>query len=761
MTHILLKNRLLPALALVVALASPVLAVRSLTGSAEWNYASWTREEGGQEVATASHFTQQYSAMYSIRNIINGGRGGQYDLRLGADYTVVDADATINGEDQSFDLDTFKLLYEGDLRLEPGGLPFRLHAYARDLQRPSFDYNSFGITRGISDIDPNIVTDIFDGTTFETGLSLVAGIRNGHYLGRYRNILSHLPKLYVDYKQTDVRDLKSLSPEKYRERDLAFVSLNKKDNWFHYRYYDYKDYLHPEDDFNEATFMLGTVDQLLVRRWINLTNWIQVSADGSYTVSEEVNRRGSTTDRYDVNLFGIARRSNWEVSNFTNYQRVQDGVTLSKSLEVPVYSHGELSRSTRWRFRGIYHGETSQDYLTVPDSDNDVESQGIYLSSQVDAFAQSRYIATPSLEVEYLDEGDDGDSAAARVAFEYYSNPGYRPRHALWGRIAGTYIDPRQTTLVNGNGDYWELELSGRVDSQHTSRFSTRLEEQTFLASSGFDPEGPIYISPNSNFNLTGNDNNKTLVDGATVRSVTTVGADYTTLRHGRHSLELILDYLSSSADSATQVSLNHRFEWDRRALRINAYSEFIGGDALQDQSVSTSNLGNASTGTGIDWMFDHTGELVYSSGRLWELHGSETLTYAASPLRDVLRYRGQESFIYNFYHVNGFVRKLADIRQGFEFDGLEQSGLENRTEAEFSLMGNYWPVKVLQLTAETRYRYYFYSDQAEWSYLLASALDFEKLKVYLEYRYGEREGSTDEARLMEHRWELNVKKIF
>jgi hypothetical protein len=211
-----------------------------------------------------------------------------------------------------------------------------------------------GVSTGAGRIlDPNIITNLLNGQHVRSGATLIVGIKNGHYLGKYRDLLSRYPRLLFDYQENFVRDLKSRTPQHYRERNLAFVSLNKKDNWFHYRFLDFEDFEDPTNDFTEKVYMLGSVDHTMRRQWINLTNWIRVSADGAFTTTAQANLGEVPTSRYDLNLFATARRRGWDASTFTNFIRKVDGDGMDKSLEVPFYLKGEISPDTAYRFRFV------------------------------------------------------------------------------------------------------------------------------------------------------------------------------------------------------------------------------------------------------------------------------------------------------------------------------------------------------------------------------------------------------------------------
>ena len=216
---------------LLLALCVPDAWAR-LDGEVEWGYAHYEQSGDGGEEASASHFTQRYSLMYSTKGLLGGGRLGYYDLGIGTEWGAFETDYL----GKSLSNDANKYLYGGVLHFAPGGLPFRLHAYSFDTQKIRYSasrMSSLGLSSfstGSSLFNPGIVTTLSNGQTISSGIQFIAGIRNGSYLGKYRELLSKWPRLLVDYRDIYRRDMTSDHPQKYRDRNLAFVSLNKKDN---------------------------------------------------------------------------------------------------------------------------------------------------------------------------------------------------------------------------------------------------------------------------------------------------------------------------------------------------------------------------------------------------------------------------------------------------------------------------------------------------------------------------------------------------
>ena len=216
-------------------------------------------------------------------------------------------------------------------------------------------------------------------------MTLMAGIRNGSYLGAYRKILSSLPRLYIDYTQLYLRDVGGLNNQHTLARDLAFVSLNKKDNWFHYRAFDFQDYEDSDNNYGTKSFILGTIDQTLSRQWINMTNWIKLSVDGSYTTedSEDYLERGVDPKTFALNLFTQAEYGKTRASNFSNLWRTTDADKLTVDYEIPFYANGWIDSNRSWSMQ-LQKYYSSEDWFKQEfKGDGLLDEEGEYLAGRL------------------------------------------------------------------------------------------------------------------------------------------------------------------------------------------------------------------------------------------------------------------------------------------------------------------------------------------------------------------------------------------
>ena len=338
-------------------------AYSRLSGEANLSYIKYD----SSDKVSAHSLTQRYSLLYEKKGVLFDGRLAKYSVAFGYDWVDFDTTINTNGSSANRHRSNGHFLYNGEITVDPKEIPFRLHAYSRDMNRNIFLRDE---TRIYENNNPSmlgnldITTGISNGLHTETGATLVMGVKNGMTNG-YNEVLRHFPLLMLDFRDIINQDLKSTSPVNNRYSRLAFVSLNKKDNWFHYRLLNYQDFIDPSNNYRESQFQLGTIDHILQRRWIDFANWLSVSVDGQLT--QRMNSLiSSNNSEFDLNLFGIARRKNWEARSFANFNRVKENYgRVTYRTTVPLFVDGTLSADTIW----------------TPDSD--IMSRGFFSSSRL------------------------------------------------------------------------------------------------------------------------------------------------------------------------------------------------------------------------------------------------------------------------------------------------------------------------------------------------------------------------------------------
>lgn len=725
-----------------------------VTGSVDLRYGEQHGREGGSTVLEGAHFTQQYSLLYQTQGKLMQGRGGNYSLGLGYEWNSLASD--LNGE--SIDIQTGKILYRGDILIAPGGLPFRLHLYSHDMTKSYFLEEAIG---SLLESDGNDffvpgrpLTNLSNGQNIRTGATLVLGESNGRYLGKYRDVFENAPKLLMDYTENYVRDLKSLTPQHFRSRDLAFVSLNKRDNWFHYRLFEHRDYLAETENFDEKSFLLGTIDHTNLRRWINMTNWIQVSADGSYTTGSRSGADETGFNRYDLNLFARARRADWQASSFNHFHRVEEGSSLRRLIETPLYAQGDLGRDTSWRGRFIGQRNKDMFFSTGEERTKDV----LYAQGRVETLKHNPYIVAPEVAAE-VKGGSLGEGEAFRAGVEVYSNRSYRPR-LDW--LAGYSLSHFGGTGQTGvETDFWEQVARGSVASNISPAIRGGFEQELVLGNGSLDRSSSQYITPRSDAGVSDFATTVNQVDGRVFRTISTLFGEH---RSGRlfNRGELAYDLLKTEGEDSEQFELGHSLRYDWKSLNVDMRNRLVVGNSIQNRdSIGGSLFQPSPNNVGGEKSFFHSTNIWYSPGRNTESSARFDYEWRDSGVSSSSRWRGQQDLRYNYFAVNGIVRKLADFGERLEYEVFDPANGTSESATAFTLLGNYYPTRNTLLGARIRYELRSPEETDTLTWYTTAGLDFEKFQLALDYAYGTRTAGPLMPERKEHRWEVQVKKTF
>lgn len=730
---------------LLVLLGCAGLCAGEYSGVAEWRYARYRAEEGSEKIEKGRHFTQQYSLFYEKEGLFGGGRGGSYTLGLGAEWT--DVDATINEED--FDFDTFKILYRGEVLLSPGGLPIRMHAYSRDMTRTYLLPSGGFALRDM--IEPRIITDISNGQRIESGLNLALGVKNGTYDSPYRDIWVDMPRLLIDFKEVRVRDLESSTPEDYRDRHVAFISLNKKDNWFHFRYLEHEDFLESENDFEETSYTLGTIDHFNRRRWINLTNWVKISADGSYTETNRLKRELTPEDRYDINFFANFHRPSWRAVNLTNYHRTRTTDSLEHDVEVPVFASGVIDPQTSWKLRFIAARE-DEELRSVHDFEDN-----LYLSAQVEALKGSPFVLSPFVATEYLDTRTaSGEAFEARL--EIFSNPRFHRGYDLFSAYEFRYLDGHVED--DFTVDYQEHKIELRAERSQSVRLRYGAGQSLLYGSGSLDHSTTRYIVPEGDMNFVASIDSLNRLEGSTFRATSTLFAEYTGIRRLNNRLELVYDYIDNGVKADSQVIAEHRLSYDRLKFLFDMSNRLVWGGSPSDSGMG-GNFVNGALVRNVDWTFSHHSSLHYSPAAFWE--GNLMADYSHREGDDVTsrQWRIEQELKYHFFSPGVLSRKYFTAIQEFEFEQADFTDSPTRRAMVFSLGGEWYPLRHFYLGGQVRYRLFDPEDREQFIYDMRAGLNYPKIQVAFDYSYGTEPEKNGSPERMEHRWEVLVRKIF
>jgi hypothetical protein len=751
LTLLLLCLLVLPCVQL---LSSPAHA--RLTGEVELGYIKYDSEVNGLNVNDAHSFQQRYSLLYSDSRALAGGRIGGYSVALGYEWGSFDTKmkTPLLQDDISLSENRGHVLYEGEILIDPKELPLRFTAYSRDMNRLQFVNNLmtpdpsryFSNPRGMVNnlINPNMPADIVNGTHITSGATLTLGVRNGLTNG-YNEIFRYFPMVLLDYRDEINKDTESrYNPVDTHLSRFAFVSLNKKDNWFHFRASRYTDNLNSFNDWTEKAFQIGTIDQNMVRRWIDFSNWIKVSTDGTFTRRDATNHTDSF-EGYEFNLFGIASRQYWEARTFNTFSRVMENNQLRYDANIPLYVSGSLSPETDWRVRVYDHEKKTQGKFLQPLTQ---DSSDMLASLQVNTFKRSPFTLTPTLSVEYLTDYTN-KTLAVEGAVETSSTRRFSPIYELYGRYGIKYFDSEP--VGGATNTYTNHDFTGRVSYVPSTVYRIDLE-QNFQIASGTNPGnvGGSAVTVNSGFGYQGGDtfwrnNGYTINDY--VRSITTLSASWSPAARLQVSLAVSEDILSAPGfpnDYITRVTNTINYSIAALTMRISTrYSQEDAGN-VTNHKIESYGLVSYQPNRNMD------GSVNYNVTS--ERKNSSTITTA-----DLT-----QKFNYYLYRTNGVSRRLLEFNEEFLYGQRDSSfvGSGGNITKSLTLGVRYYPLQRLYMTASAQYSLSDPGNVKGMLYYGSVGFNYTKLQVSLDYSYGTQEGNFNLKR-NEKRFSANMKKFF
>lgn len=723
---------------LLVVVLFPGIAVAGLSGVAELGYVKYDNESNGTKNLDASTFQQRYSLLYDTAGTIGDARFGRYNLGLGYEWATFDTKIKSLAGDSNPSISAGHVLYQGEVIVDPKEIPLRFKAYSHDLSRTTFVTDTVTSVVDTTDrlLAPGVTTSLLDGTHISSGATLVFGVKNGMTNG-YSSVYRELPMLLIDYQDEIVRDLKSQTPTDTRLSKLAFVSLNKKDNWFHYRRTQYRDYLNSSNDYLDNQFQLGTVDETQSRRWIDFTNWIKISTDLQFTTRNTASIKDY--DEYDLNFFAIATRSTWEGRTFDSFSRTMHfsgdkGVEYSR--RIPVYLSGIWGGDTDWR--ATFSSEEDLKKLVVDRS----SKRDNLVSFRVDTFKLSPFTLSQAFSVERYEfigtktlvlDSTTETASTRRFSDIYALAASYNIKNT------GTEANAAATTnyltqTLTGHGSY---------TPSHSLRFT--LDQTVANAIGQRNGVASPTIAANSLFSSTSNGSQlRADPTSAYTRSLTTLATDWqpaARLRIGLSGSEDILWQQDQPGDYLTTV--RNTVDYTRADLVLNmtnsATQRVLGG--LNEYSVGVEGKGSYTPNRNI------SGTL--RSGYTKERSGGAELS----------RLEISEGFNYYLYSTNGVNRRLLELNQGIEYAQLDYttSG-QSQTRNSLTLGCRYYPLRQLFVASLVKYSLIAPGDTQELISTSSLGMNFSKLQASLDYSYGKRYGGDNRV---ENRFAANLKKLF
>ncbi|WP_243370886.1 hypothetical protein [Geotalea sp. SG265] len=707
-------------------------AEAALVGEAELGYVSYDREVNGAKAVDASSFRQRYSLLYSTAGELANGRLGQYRLSLGYEWTSFDTKLkTFVGPQaisDSFSVSAGHILYRGDVRIDPQELPVFARFYSYDLSRSSFSSDAgLPLLQNDALIPPSLTTSLRDGTRILSGFNVDIGNKGG----QYNSIFGQLPRIFIDYQDNIIHDLKTLTPEDTRLRRLAFVSLNKKDNWFHVRTTNFTDYLNPTLSYKETQVILGTIDQQMQRRWVDFSNWIKVSADGQYTKHQEMS---DSYESYEVDLFGTASRSRWEAKTYNSFRRTIDTYGLTYDTRIPLYVSGTMGADTDWRVR-LNMDQSKVRIL------NNYDTRDFLASYRIDTFKRERFTLMHSGSVESYDDSNGGKTLSLNGHLETTST---RRFSSVYGLFASYDITSARNRSRNAEESSVLTQMFS-VKGGYAPTNSLKLDiTETVTISNGNAADDLTSVSTSSQPSFVGNESSgfKTPTDSYT-RSRAVASASWQPVARLRIGFILTDDLLQARNRPTTHATeFANTIDYTIKSFKVRMNTRY----------VTYNETNNSHTD------FNGDGSIIYSPDRT--LESSVQYSYSNTNNTDGTGSRLtslKQATNYYLYTDYGVTRRILELNQGLEYD--EQTYFSYRASTK-SLIGGikYYPLTRLFIAARAKYSLLSHEDATQNIYNATIGFNFNLMQATLDYSYGREHGNGNR---LEKRFEANLKKVF
>ena len=696
-------------------LLSPHHAAARLSADASLQYTDFNSSNNKGEKISGNSLTQHYSLLYSKSGPVMDKRLGSYSLAVGYEWAAFDTSVSSNilTSRESRHDSRGHLLYSGEIFVDPKEIPLTFSAYSRDNSRISFQKSSQSLGSASTLLSDSFTTSINNGIHITNGATLVMGVKNGMTNG-YNEFFRHIPMLFIDYKDEINKDLSASSPSNNRLSRLAFVSLNKKDNWFHYRMIRYYDYITPGSNYNETQLQLGTVDHLLQRRWIDFSNWIQVSVDG-LNIRRKSQNNTDDYDEFSLNAYVRMRRQTWEAYALGNFSRKNEynrgAITYKTNL--PVYANGIISPTSSWSGYASF----SDNHTTTGSTFRTMNS-----SYQVNSYQASKFTLTHGISHEYAtnDAGTESHAIGANIGTSSTK------RFSAATSLQATYsIRYYVNTTKTGETTFTDQVVSGSITQITSANSSVSLSQsnrftsgQSSFVSSDIQGTGvntPQYVDPRNN-SLTGT---------GSYQSVTNATFSWRPMAQLDTSLSFQNDYFvrnNQYSDNIVRVYTRTTYR-DRQLTLINNNT----------YTTSSNNYTNIREREPNQLKTDNIAQYVLN--RNFDAKARLTYYKYLDVLDKTENFEFEESLSYSYYISKGLPRKLFVINQAFATS--KEIHLNQPFSNRFSLSGSYYPLRQISLSAGTTY--YFTDTFSDYtiSYNASAAMSYRLLSASLDYTYG------------------------
>ncbi|MBT0663418.1 hypothetical protein KI809_03805 [Geobacter pelophilus] len=744
--HGIASLTVLGTLLLGIVLMLPGRALAKISGEVEVSYDDYHIKDSHSDIAKSALF-QRYTILYDKKGRL--GKFGNYGFNLGYEWGALNVSQSDKGEDSNSSIKKGHLLYGAEYAYNSRTLPLNISLFSRDLTRISnsgVSINSLDSINGINIIPTVTTPELQGGTKITSGAKIVFGEMSSDSLASKFPRLVELPKIILDYRENYVSNLNSAAPEHSRTR-LLNAGIAKNSLWLTYKMLDTKDYLSKSDTLGlfyslgqntqEQSFRLGTVDIVGERIWVELTNWIRISADGVMTKTyDPASKTNSLTD-YTLNLFASAKRDNWDARSFNSLSRKLDGNNqLEEELKIPLYVSGSWGTDTSWQAR------FEQKDHRISNSGFGSKEQSSLASFRVETLKRSLFTLTPTVSVELY-------------------NTDITRKLALHGSI--------ETSSTRRFSDKLALNASYTIKSfsEETSNNNSKQLTQTLVGKAIYRINNLLVFSADQN--LTINLGAITATQGAV--SSSEKFSDFGSRVSGRTD-SVTNDYYRSVTNAKIAWSPGERLRTDAQAT-VDVYG-VKGGDLDSIMTLTGSinySLPQYAVGANTRYSRRTIGSISGDELAVTGFAQVAPSPYASSTLKGT----------YTRINEFGNLKNTSDISQRFTymvpskrfrgtlFEVTQQSAFLQSSESpiyanlyttarQFSLQGKYFFNSNLYAAALSRYSLLSPGNVSEWMGGASIGVQYKLLQGNVEYYQGKRTGNDNRT---ERRFSANLKKQF
>lgn len=732
-----------------VALFAPAGAMARVSGEFAVGYEDFT-STGDDHKTTKSSFHQNYSLMYDKRG--NLGRLGSYSFGIGYEWASINLSGTEYGRDIGTDVTASHIPILLDYKYNSRTIPLNISLYTRDTNRITPSVSDSRIENLGDNIVPSGVAEELNGTgsRIVSGATLSFGeIKSDPFASKFPRLVE-LPKIYLDYSEERLTDLHSPNPQHSYTRWFN-SGIGKDSLWLSYKSVNYKDYLAKSQnfgslysgntDYDEQTFSLGTVSVFQERLWVDLTNWIKISVDGSMTKRNESGNLTNSYTEYDLNFFATANRKNWQARTFNTFSRSLDGnMLLDEDLIIPVYISGSYGPDSTWgvRFEQRDERQTSKDYS--------YKNVSTFASVRVETLKRSPFTLTPQASIEIADF-TKSRKMTMNGKVETLSTRRFSDRIDISAAYEITAATEQLTeTNTDTNNDTLNQTVYGSFNYR-LGREITLSADQRFTVSSGKTVSTTGNIQTGENFTISSSSGfNRTSSTNEYNRSITTgkiAWVPNARLRMNASTSADLYDVKGSDLDTILSLSGGIDYSMPQYSIGVNSiYSKRTVGSLNSDQVV-ISGYGKYSPAQNV------SSTLRGSYSRSDDFGEIKNFTELYQQVSYIVPGRLLRGRLLEFTQQSTLLKSSESAVYGTSYKGLKQ----------LSLQGKYFMTNNLYASAITRYSLLDPGNVGEWMAGGQVGVNYRLLQGNVEYYQGRRSGGDDNRK--EKRFSANLKKQF